>query len=286
MSISVSLELTKNCNFRCRHCAINAGPGGKIMSITNVKEVLNHLPGNLEYLLLSGGEIFTIKDRLWQTLEYIRDHRQRLFPKVKISVNTNGFWIKDAPSDVETFRRLHEYGVNNIGFSGMDAFHKEQGLNLEMVKRGALNARAILERDLGGNETFTFMFYGCRPGIANPLGRAASLPANLLRPESKCSLPLDSAITVGSDGEAYLCCWQGSPSIGSVITTPLDELVNRASVDPVLGALMREGLLAAAIALGVYDPGKAGEYTTRACIICKGLFAGYSGLRLVSNSFR
>lgn len=271
---TVYFQITNNCNFRCRHCAADGGPGGRTMTGTDIEKALNHLPTRLKNLVISGGEVFTIKDILFQTLAYIQNYRRRLFPNVELHVQTNGFWIKNDRSDVETLRTLYEYGVNHLAFSGMDGFHEEQGLWTELVESAAINAGRILKRELGGIETFEFIFYGCRKGLAAPFRRASLLPESLLRPKLKCDLPLGSSITIGQDGEAFLCCWKESPSIGSVLSSPLEELVDKAAAHPVIGELMRKGPLGAAVALGVYDPGKDEAYRNRACIICKGLFAG------------
>jgi hypothetical protein len=244
------------------------------MPLADIRKIVNHLPGYLTHLSINGGEPFSVKQTLISTLEYIRDSRSKLFPNVSVGVVTNGFWIKNQPSDVESLRELYDLGVQRVSFAGDDDFHKEQGLNHERIMIGALAARTTLEEQLGGKETFKFMYYGSEPGTIAPFGRGRLLPPLFLRKQMACNLSHSLTITIGINGEAFLCCWKKSPSIGSVIATPLNDLLDRALESPAIAGLIRGGPKGAALALGVYDQAREEEYATKACLICEGLFSG------------
>ncbi|MBN3033476.1 MAG: radical SAM protein [Candidatus Saganbacteria bacterium] len=274
MISAVTLEITNNCNLRCRHCSVDGGPGGRTMPQADIRKIVNHLPGSLTYLSISGGEPFSVKQTLTSALEYIRDNRSKLFPKVSVGVVTNGFWIKNKASDVESLRELYDLGVQRISFAGDDDFHKEQGLDHKEIEAGALAARATLEEQLGGRETFKFMYFGSAPGMIAPFGRGKLLPLSFFRKKMACDLSSPLTITISTRGEAFLCCWKKSPSIGLVIATPLNDLLERALENPAIGGLIRGGPKGAALALGVYDQAREEEYATKACLICEGLFSG------------
>ena len=57
---------TQNCNLKCRHCYLEAGPGKSDTTISpeDFKAVVGNLPKESLDLNLSGGEVFTIQDTL------------------------------------------------------------------------------------------------------------------------------------------------------------------------------------------------------------------------------
>ena len=69
--LEIYFVITPNCNYRCKHCYIAAGPRRKDETISekDFRQVIDHLPKVSLELGLSGGEVFTIKDTLYDYLD-------------------------------------------------------------------------------------------------------------------------------------------------------------------------------------------------------------------------
>lgn len=93
---SVSLELTTDCNLRCKHCSSDYGNKEIInMSAENILKIIRWAnQHHTESVTLTGGEIFCLKD-IADKLTLIRNHF-----KGNISIITNGTLIDDKMAEL------------------------------------------------------------------------------------------------------------------------------------------------------------------------------------------
>ncbi|MFH1369181.1 MAG: radical SAM protein [Elusimicrobiota bacterium] len=105
--VACTLELTKNCNLRCRHCYLDFRKKSVgELSTAQVKKILNQLAAaGALYLVFTGGEIFLRKD-IFELCEYAR----RL--KFSLRIFTNGTLITE-----NTARKISETGVSAVEIS-------------------------------------------------------------------------------------------------------------------------------------------------------------------------
>ena len=88
---SVTIEITNNCNLRCKHCCVNAGEKNDYEFSTNeLKDILKKCVDWKPYnIALSGGEPMLRKD-FFYILEYLR----KIYTGI-ISLSTNGTLINE-----------------------------------------------------------------------------------------------------------------------------------------------------------------------------------------------
>ncbi len=61
---SVYWVFTQLCNDQCDHCYNNSGPSGERMTLEDCLKIVQHLPDNIDRLILSGGEPLAEKKKL------------------------------------------------------------------------------------------------------------------------------------------------------------------------------------------------------------------------------
>jgi len=103
--VQADIELTKNCNLRCKYCFNEAGKGSPDMPLYQWIELLDSLyNAGLRVIKVSGGEPFLYTN----ILDFI-DYAQRKFI---VSVNTNGYFINEDIS-----RRLSTMHLQSVQVS-------------------------------------------------------------------------------------------------------------------------------------------------------------------------
>ncbi|MDD5192482.1 MAG: radical SAM protein [Candidatus Nanoarchaeia archaeon] len=278
---NVYFRITDKCNLECKHCCYDCGPKGDSMLSSNIKKVVDNIPAGVKDFELTGGEPFVVKPLLYEALSYIQSKK---FPKISVIVQTNGFWIKDEDSNYKILKELCDLGVNYIDFTSNDEFHKEQGIDINKLHMNVNILPSPLGKALDRlNDEF--------PGLENryskiglhlrgagkrvqPLGRAKSLPIEMIHPFYPCLANINfygqhKDVTIDPQGNVYLCCWQGPRSIGSVIETPLEQLVEDAENDPITKAIIDGGPQKLAKQIGMVSCISG----INDCITCQKIFA-------------
>jgi len=239
--------LTKNCNFKCAHCYISAGPGMRDTTIEeqDFQKCINHLPAFKGELCLSGGEVFTIKDKLYSFLDYLKyDNKKRERKnqgKLELVVQTNGSWGKSDGTAVKILQELFDFGVRGLDLTSADIFHRQQGMKKEWLLKIKKEAEKIGFK----GEHIIIRGAGKQFGIF-PLGRGKSFydPNHKFTRTTNCKYNLtDYSLTFHQDGTVYNCCWGIFPLPGNLIREPLTRIVERAKKNSRLNTIDKEGIL-------------------------------------------
>jgi MoaA/NifB/PqqE/SkfB family radical SAM enzyme len=265
--------LTQNCNLRCKHCYVSAGPGKEdtTVSLKNFKKMLKNLPNERIDLTLSGGELFTVEERLFEYLSELQDLRQQKGRKnIDLCVQTNGFWLKrkDAAKILEGLKHLD---VDELEVTSKDYYHREQGLNI--TKR---------EIELA-QEVFEFVGYkGTPKNYVAPFGRAKNL--KLLKKQGATQHCRDvvtdrsADLVIRNNGKVSPCCYSMFEYPGNIFENPLTEIIQNAMRDEKLTALNQNGLLGV-IQLEGRDIGEFSQLREKygTCVACQKLYESKYG---------
>lgn len=236
--------ITRQCSCRCRHCYLSAGPEHSDTTISkkDFKKVINNLPKVSLDLLISGGEVFTIKDKLYDYLDYIKkENRERYVNgqgKIYVELQTNGFWAVDDDKIKATLFELIPLGVKGLDITSNDKYHREQGIKTKNLKR---LYEIIRDSDLF--ESFTLR--GAKRRSLMPIGRAEkmNLNNNPLYYKWSCQNTLkDYQLTIREDGSVYTCCYCFFKLPGNLTKEPLTEMVKKSREDERLRILDDKGV--------------------------------------------
>ena len=102
-------NITYQCNLRCEHCYINAGPNpskpelGVEETLSIARQIVEH---RIPLVVFTGGEPL-ISEKFWRVLEYFSENG-----RPKTSVSTNGTLIT-----IDAAERLRRLGVSYVGVS-------------------------------------------------------------------------------------------------------------------------------------------------------------------------
>lgn len=236
--------ITRQCSCRCRHCYLSAGPEHLDTTISkkDFKKIINNLPKVSLDLLLSGGEVFTIKDKLFDYLAYIKEENdERVLDKkgkIDVELQTNGFWAVNDDYIKSTLFDLASLGVKGLDITSKDKYHREQG-----IKTKNLNRLYDIISDSGLFESFTLR--GVKRRNLMPLGRAEkmNLKNNFLYYSWSCRDSLKNYhLTIREDGSVYTCCYCFFKLPGNLTKEPLTEMVRKAEKEERLKVLDDGGI--------------------------------------------
>ena len=268
---------TRNCNLKCRHCYLEAGPGKLDTTISpeDFKTAIGNLPKESLGLILTGGEIFTIQDNLFSYLETIKqeniERKYHNLDKIKIGIQTNGFWASKGKKRVKAvLDDLANFEIYSLDISSDDRFHREQGISTEYLralKNQAKASRAFESVQLRGGSS----------SAAMPIGRAKEmeLKTEPLNYAYACKNFLDEcSYTIREDGQVYVCCFGLHPLPGNIIEESFDSIIEKTKKDERLNVLNYEGIEK----LAVYDGWKECDVKTLVetygkCGLCARLYA-------------
>ncbi len=278
----VNFQITDNCNIRCNHCAYSCGPNGFTMDDRSIEKVIDNISPKTTDLLFTGGEPLSVKSSLKHALSYLKERKASVLPKGKVYVETNGFWVRDQESAYRTLKELYDLGVNTVALASLDKFHREQGLDIDKLEFKSdsplYQAMEQLANEMGMVRRYPIAAErkGATHGVI-PFGRAKQLPLSEHKDRTHCGVSWDfrdenREVTIAPDGRVYLCCWKIAPSIGSAINTPIEELVKNAKENPIMRALMDEGLKEAAKKMGVFKHEESYMYDNNPCVKCEEIF--------------
>jgi len=123
----LGLTLSYECNLRCAHCIVSAGPKekGTINHDVAVKILDQAQSNGIKHVLLYGGEPFLQKGLMFDIAE------QALIKRFNVYINSNGSWGESRESARDNLRGLQEltmkYKKSRIGISlSVDQYHQPQ----------------------------------------------------------------------------------------------------------------------------------------------------------------
>ncbi len=103
--VQADVEITKNCNLRCKYCFNDSGNGNSELSLNQWIELLDSLYNNgLRVINISGGEPFLYSGIL-ELLEYVQK-------KFVVSINTSGYFINDDIAHKLSTMRLQSIRIS------------------------------------------------------------------------------------------------------------------------------------------------------------------------------
>jgi hypothetical protein len=241
---------TRNCNLKCDHCYMSAGPGLKDTTISSedFKKVIDHLPKIPIFLTLTGGEIFTVPDSLFSFLGHIKNanKKRRSKHQIILQVQTNAFWaMKKDP--IPILENLANFGVKYLDITSDDEFHEEQGIDRSKLSSLKSLAQRYFNR-------ITIRGIRSTKGIM-PVGRSRSDGIGTKYLEGAgCEKTLDkSFLCIDEIGEVYPCCYNFFKFPGNLIDEPLTTILKRVREDKRLSKLDQGGPIALARSDGISE---------------------------------
>ncbi len=258
---TIWILMTRKCPFECRHCYFCGSPQGETMSVEQARNVIDHLPIDVEAIGISGGEPFTNPKLLNSILRFIQD---RDFPELtQTTVQTVGFWARDREKVKQTIGELVKLGANSFFIYGNDHWHREQGLKsecqellIDVLKEefGAIKPEKVDEiESMFTKEGITYSHR--RTGKILPVGRAswATTEDEWTQSGNRPGLcPRRDFLDLHTDGyhyiinfngEVHFCSWQSGPSLGNIFDLHLAQILNNAREQKIF-QIMSEGYTA------------------------------------------
>jgi hypothetical protein len=229
--VEIYYVLTRNCNLKCPHCYMSAGPGQEdhTMSGEDFRKTLDHLPSQRTHVTLSGGEIFTVPDHLDEYLNHLSDFNRERKGNVNITIQTNGLWARDEGTAKAIMDYLIEKGVGDLRVAAADDYHiNNGGLSSDQLRR--LNG-------IGMNKGVWVSVSGATQSLM-PIGRAAELidvnEANFhYDPGIQCKMGIhNNWFTVNPEGKVFSCCYQMFSHPGNLIEEPLEDILKKSRENP------------------------------------------------------
>jgi len=183
----------------------------RTMSLEDIETVINKMPSNTKKVVLTGGEIFLIKELLYKTIIKLKER----FSSLYIELESNGKYIYDGNS-IEILRQLKMLGVDSVRFSD-DKFHEAGGIDLNKV-------RSLKKLEAVDTPTIKYLVQDKILGI----GKAASL--NEKEKEAKMCMNSESTINnpyffIDVVGNVYICTWKCVPPIGNLIYDDFNKII-------------------------------------------------------------
>ncbi|HEX5577795.1 MAG TPA: radical SAM protein, partial [Gemmatimonadaceae bacterium] len=256
--LGVALMLTRRCNMSCSHCSVESGPKikGEPTDAELIATVHAIADSGLRGLQITGGEPM-IREKL--VFEILRIARKR---GMSTTLSSNGFWGRKPATAWRKVAALKRAGLGRVTIS-YDRYHAEfQGPGPALnIARAAewfdlpLNVnitRVKDDPDLAGlvapfekRHQLKMRFYDVQV-----IGRARELPLAKIRSELTgfCNAACAPAITddgrvTACNGPAYFLDRESPLVVGSLRESPLAELVDRHTDDPILETIRRAGPL-------------------------------------------
>jgi organic radical activating enzyme len=253
---AVSMMLTRRCNMTCAHCSVHSGP--KIREEPTRDELIATLhsaaDAGIRSVQITGGEPMIREDIVFELLRVAKKRG------MMTTMSSNGFWGKRQSNAWRTVAALKRADLKRVTIS-YDRYHAQfQG------PQPALNiARAAEWFNLPMNINITRVVND--PEIANivapfekrhqlkmrfydvqEVGRARELPIAELRGETSgyctaCCVPAitDDGRITACNGPSYFLDETSPLVIGSFRKTPMAQLIQKHTNDPILETIRRVG---------------------------------------------
>jgi organic radical activating enzyme len=159
---SIYWVFTQLCNDQCAHCYNLSGPKGERISLEECLAIVEHLPNELDRLILSGGEPLAERKMLYAILEALQTKYDK---RTQIMLQTNGDLMTAAILD-----ELLARGVTRIDLASIDRYHKKPEHRHEQLERLIAlfksrgmhddNTAPLIEKDTYVNHRLSFGYWG------------------------------------------------------------------------------------------------------------------------------
>lgn len=123
---SVYWVFTQLCNDTCSHCYNLSGPRGERMSLEDSLKIVQHLPDQIDRLILSGGEPLAEKQLLYEILKAIQE---KYGDTTRVMLQTNGDLLTDKILD-----KLLSLGVCRFDIASIDRYHTHKNNHLSNLR--------------------------------------------------------------------------------------------------------------------------------------------------------
>ncbi|MBN2142931.1 radical SAM protein [Candidatus Woesearchaeota archaeon] len=271
---------TRNCNLKCGHCYLSAGPGLEhtTVSTENFQKAVDNLPKKKIRLVITGGEVFTMQEQLYNYLSIVKrenKERRRTTRKgaesrqITINLQTNGLWAKSPYATKKVIKKLSDFEVSYLDVS-RDQFHTSQGVTEEALQSiYDVAKRAGIRTRFGGIDAIGYAFSKGRSAEKTTPNKDTDRSGIL-----DCNNSLRKQhLTIREDGRVYSCCYSVFSYPGNLFEEPLESIVAKARQDPAIQEYERGGVAAIAIAQG-HDEKFVAEYVKKngACALCLKLY--------------
>jgi hypothetical protein len=240
----------------CAHCSVESGPRvkGEPTEAELVATVNAIADAGIAGIQFTGGEPM-IREKLLFDLLKLASGRG-----IACTLSSNGFWGKKQATAWRKVRALKRAGLDRITIS-YDRYHAEfQGaepalniaracewydlpLNINITRVSNDPELAALVAPFEKRQHLKMRFYDVQV-----IGRARQLPIAEMRSEvsgfcNACTTPAitDDGRVSACNGPAYFLTAESPLSIGSLRETPLHELLERHTDDPILETIRRAG---------------------------------------------
>lgn len=199
---SFNIILTTICNARCSHCYMKTNENPKTLSHEEIDILINKLPNNTKTIIITGGEIFCVREEL----EYFIKKINKKYKNIQIGLESNGIYLYNHNA-LKILKNLKKLNVDFIRLSD-DSFHEKGGVDLSKVRK---------LKKLESKETPIIKYLVQTKALS--IGKAELLN------ESKKSKPYcmnkkDSIknpyIFMDIDGDMYICAWKSGKKIGNI----------------------------------------------------------------------
>lgn len=211
---SFNIIITEICNANCSHCYMKNDSNKKTLTTKQIDTLIKKLPSNTKSIVLTGGEIYMVKNLLFYTLEKINER----FSNIIISVESNGKYFYENKDKIRNeLSKLEEYNVSFIRFSD-DVFHADGGINLDEVRKIKdysdglkIQVKYLVQKD------------------ALPIGKGSDLPDEL-KAKKECMNTVNTYenpyLFLDINGNIYTCAWKCTPSVGNIFTDSFLDIEN------------------------------------------------------------
>ncbi len=125
---SVYWVFTQLCNDECDHCYNLSGPRGARIPTEECLAIIDNLPGQMDRLILSGGEPLADRKKLYAILERLQEVYGG--SPTQIMLQTNGDLLNEERLDA-----LIERGVTRFDIASIDRYHKKAGEHLDRLAK-------------------------------------------------------------------------------------------------------------------------------------------------------
>jgi len=248
--------VSRDCNQTCPHCYNDSGPGAPGLTLDQIDRVVANLPDParvpIDHIMISGGEILVWPELLFHTLSSIY---KKFGDATELMVQTNGDLLDEATLD-----RLVDHHVSRVDIASQDKYHKAVSVRRKPEVMALLNSRGYVEMPYAGWKPLaerqkTSAFWGATEdlwiGPLWPRGRAMKNGLSKASATDKfCSLWsggqkfLDYNFPRGHGNEVslqladlYPCCQMTCRPLGSLLETPLLDILDECAKNPVFQAI-------------------------------------------------
>lgn len=241
MKSQIYFSVTKNCNLSCNHCFQSASPNRRDTTISkdNFIKVIDNFPKHEVGLILTGGEVYSIKNQFYDFLRIINKSNDSRKEKIETTVQTNASWATSSKRIEKVLGELQEFGVKELDVTSNDEWHYAQGIkeeNLDLIEK--INEREKYLEDIymrGAGETHKIFPKG--------RGKNIALKENMMINYTYCENSLYTGnVNINPKGEVYMCCFGIYRLPGKIINNPLEKILKKGFNDRVLNGLNNGGI--------------------------------------------